>query len=174
MALEHLLTVSELVKKYDHEADPIMLCKQSQHLANFIRENFQIDEEILALFKYLNTLALDSEDVSEAASSSYLKLVLNTHTSSPLTHPPRWQRTWVISSHRELLLVCGSRKATPSSGTRSCGSWSRTLPVSAYHITLYDNHFLIPVPLPPLMWLLRIKNESYIIQRGRIELARPP
>lgn len=65
MALEYLLTVSELVKKYDYEADPIMLCKQSQHLANYIKENFQNDEEIMALFKYLNTLALDSEDVSK-------------------------------------------------------------------------------------------------------------
>lgn len=64
MAQRYLNQISDIVKKIQHDGDPITYSKQTQYVGQFLVESCQTDHDIQTVFQHLNNLALDSEDVA--------------------------------------------------------------------------------------------------------------
>lgn len=64
MAILYLHKITEVLKKLDHEGDPITYSKQIEQMMQFLNQGFRNDQEIRDLFLHFNTMALSSEDIA--------------------------------------------------------------------------------------------------------------
>lgn len=64
MALRYLSQITDIVRKIEHDGDPITYSKQSQYVSQLMMEACKSEVDPRDMFLHLNKLALESEDVA--------------------------------------------------------------------------------------------------------------